>query len=127
MKWVNDAVCVECFDLLKTIQTVQEKIQTTADNDIIYYVSIGPFQKCQMWHLKDRKLIFYVKGKEEIMKVEIIEERDKGFMCLIYVMICDKKLGLGKQFHTVPDMTCKKAAILNSALSVQISMKKRQS
>ena len=48
MKCVNDAVCVECFDLLKTIQTVQEKIQTTADNDIIYDVSIGPFQKCQM-------------------------------------------------------------------------------
>ena len=42
-------------------------------------------------------------------------------------MICDKKFGFGKQFHTVPDVTCKKAVILNSALAVQISMKKRQS
>ena len=25
MKCVNDAVCVECFDLLKTIETVHEK------------------------------------------------------------------------------------------------------
>ena len=42
-------------------------------------------------------------------------------------MICDKKLGFRKEFHTVPDVTYKKAAILNSTLSVQISMKKRQS
>ena len=42
-------------------------------------------------------------------------------------MICDKKLGFGKQFDIVPDVTSKKAAILNSALSVQFSMKKRQS
>ena len=42
-------------------------------------------------------------------------------------MICDKRLGFGKQFHSVPDVTCKKAAILNSALSVQLSMKKSQS
>ena len=42
-------------------------------------------------------------------------------------MICDKELGVGKQFHTVLNVTCEKAAILNSALSVQISMKKRQS
>ena len=41
----------------------------------------------------------------------------KGFMCLIQVMICDKKLGVGKQFHTVPDVTCK--------TTVQISMKKK--
>ena len=37
MKCVNGAVCAECLDLLKT---VQEKIQTTADNDIIYNESI---------------------------------------------------------------------------------------
>ena len=43
----------------------------------------GSFQKFQMWHLKDRKFIFYVKGKDEIMKMEIIKERDKGFMCQI--------------------------------------------
>ena len=41
MKCVDDAVCAECFDLLKTFHTVQEKIQTTADNDIIYDVSIA--------------------------------------------------------------------------------------
>ena len=46
-------------------------------------INKGPFQKFWMWHLKDRKLIFYVKGKDEIMKVEIIKERDKGFMCLM--------------------------------------------
>ena len=43
----------------------------------------GPLLKFRMWHLKDRKLTFYVKGKGEIMKVETIKERDKGFMCLI--------------------------------------------
>ena len=58
--------------------------------------------------MKDRKLIFYVKGKDEIIKVEIMKEMYKGFMCLIQVMICDKKLGVAKQFHTVPDGTCKK-------------------
>ena len=41
MKCVSDAVCGECFDLLKTIQTVQEKIQATVDNNIIYHVSIA--------------------------------------------------------------------------------------
>ena len=41
MKCINDAVCVECFDLLKTIQTIQEKIQTTSDHDIIYDISIA--------------------------------------------------------------------------------------
>ena len=45
------------------------------------------------------------------MKKEIMKERDKGFMCLIQVMICDKKFGVTKQFHTVPDVTHKKAAI----------------
>ena len=43
-------------------------------------VNSGSFQKFRMWHLKDRKLIFYVKGKDEIMKEEIIKERDKGFV-----------------------------------------------
>ena len=78
-----------------------------------------------MWHLKDRKLIFYVKGKDEIIKVEIMKEMYKGFMCLIQVMICDKKLGVAKQFHTVLDVTCKKTTISNNALSVQIWMKKK--
>ena len=32
-------------------------------------------------------------------------------MCLIQVIICGKKLGVTKQFHTVPDVSCKKAAI----------------
>ena len=77
--------------------------------------------------MKDRKLIFYVKGKDEITKVEIMKERDKGFMCLIRVMICDKKLGVAKQFHTVPDVTCKKVTISNNAFSVQISKKKKES
>ena len=54
-----------------------------------------------------------------------MKEMYKCFMCLIQVMICDKKLGVAKQFHTVPDMICKKTAISNNALSVQISMKKR--
>ena len=40
-----------------------------------------------------------------------MKERDIGFMCLIQVMICDKKLGVTKQFYTVPNLTCKKAAI----------------
>ena len=49
-----------------------------------------------MSHLKGRKFIFYVKGKDEIVKMEIIKERNKGFMCLTQVMICDKKLRFGK-------------------------------
>ena len=40
-----------------------------------------------------------------------MKERDNGFMCLIQVMICDKQFGVLKQIHTVPDLTCKKAAI----------------
>ena len=81
-----------------------------------YCLPIGPinevpFQKFQTWYLQDRKLIFYVKGKDELMEVEIIKERDKDFMCLIKVKICDKKLVFTKQFNTVPDVTCKKAAI----------------
>ena len=40
--------------------------------------------------MKDRKLIFNVKGKDELMKVEVMKERDKGFICLIQVMICGK-------------------------------------
>ena len=40
-----------------------------------------------------------------------MKERDNGFMCLIQVMICDKQLRVLKQIHTVPDLTCKKAAI----------------
>ena len=78
-----------------------------------------------MWHFKDRKLIFYIKGKDEIIKVEIIKEMYKGFMCLIQVMICNKKLGVPKQFHTVPEMTCNKTIISNNALSLHISMKKK--
>ena len=54
-----------------------------------------------------------------------MKDRYKGFMYLIPVMICDKKLGVAKQFHTVPDVTCKKAAISNNAISVQISMKEK--
>ena len=61
------------------------------------------------------------------MKVEIIKERDKGFMCLIRVMICDKNLEVRKHFDTVPEVIWEKAAIQNNAPSVQISMKKRQS
>ena len=34
-----------------------------------------------------RKLIFYVKGKDKLLKVDLMKERDKGFMCLIKVMI----------------------------------------
>ena len=60
--------------------------------------------------MNDRKLIFCAKDKDELMKMEIMKERDKGFIFLIQAMICDKKLGLTKQFHTVLDMTCKKAA-----------------
>ena len=85
----------------------------------------GPFQKFRTWHLKDRKLIFYVKDKYEIVKVKVMKDRYKGFMYLIPVMICDKKLWVAKQFHTVPDVTCKKAAISNNAISVQISMKEK--
>ena len=48
------------------------------------------FQKFWTWHLKDRKLIFYIKGKDEQMKVYIMKERGKSFMCLIQVMICNK-------------------------------------
>ena len=57
--------------------------------------------------------------------MEIMKEIYKRFICLIQVMICDKKLGVAKQFHTVPDVTCKKTTISNNALSVQISMKKK--
>ena len=57
--------------------------------------------------------------------MKIMKEMYKRFICLIQVMICDKKLGVAKQFHTVPDVTCKKATISNNALSVQISMKKK--
>ena len=60
--------------------------------------------------MKDKKLNFYVKGKDELMKVEVMKKRDRGFVCLIQAMICDKKLGLTKQFRTVLDMTCKKVA-----------------
>ena len=51
-----------------------------------------------------------MKGKDELMKVEVMKERDKSFMPPIQVMICDKQLQVRKEFHTVPDMTCKKAA-----------------
>ena len=51
-----------------------------------------------------------MKGKDELMKVDVMKERDKSFMCLIQVMICDKLLHVRKEFHTVPDMICKKAA-----------------
>ena len=61
--------------------------------------------------LKGWKLIFYVKGKDELMKVEIMKEKDKDFMCLIQVMICDKKLGVTKQFSTVLYITCKKGTV----------------
>ena len=37
-----------------------------------------------------------------------MKEKYKDFMCLIQVMICDKKLGVAKQFYIVPDVTCKK-------------------
>ena len=60
--------------------------------------------------MKDRKLIFYVKDKDELMEVEVMKERDRGFMCLIQDMICGKNLQVRKQFHTVPDVTCKKTA-----------------
>ena len=40
--------------------------------------------------MKDRKLIVYARGRDELMKLEIMKERDKGFLCLIQVMICDK-------------------------------------
>ena len=46
-------------------------------------LELGPFQKFWSWHLKDRKLIFYVKGKDELMKVELMKDKDKDFMCLI--------------------------------------------
>ena len=39
-----------------------------------------------------------------------MKERDKGSIFLIPAMICDKHLGVKKQFHAVPDVTCKKAA-----------------
>ena len=70
----------------------------------------GPFQMFWTSHLKDRKLIFNVKRRDELMKVEIMKERDKDFMFLIQAMICEKKLGVTKQFYTVRDVTCKKAA-----------------
>ena len=54
--------------------------------------SFGLFQKFRMWHLKDRKLIFYIKGKDELMQIEVMKERDKGLVCLVQVMICDKRL-----------------------------------
>ena len=46
-------------------------------------------------------------------------------MCLIQVMIYDKKVGGRQQFYTVPKVTCKKAALLNGALPVQIYMKEK--
>ena len=46
-------------------------------------------------------------------------------MCLIQVMICNKKLGVPQQFHTVPEMTCNKTIISNNALSLHIYMKKK--
>ena len=58
------------------------------------------------------------------MKMEIIKEKEKGFIFLIQAMICDKKLWVTKQFCTALDGTGKKAAFWNSALSVQIYMKK---
>ena len=54
-----------------------------------------------------------------------MKETYRGFMCLMQVMICDKKLEVAKQFHTVPDVTYKKITVLNNAVSVQISMKKK--
>ena len=51
-----------------------------------------PFQKFSTWPLNDRKSIFYVKVKDELMKVEIMKKRDKGFIYLMQAMICDKKL-----------------------------------
>ena len=44
------------------------------------------------------------------MKVDIMKEMEKGFIFLVQVMIFDKKLGVTKQFHTVLDVTCNKAA-----------------
>ena len=59
MKCVNYAVCVECFHLLKTIQIVEEKIQTTADNDIydasIVIENIITYMKHQLRDAQQRK------------------------------------------------------------------------
>ena len=51
---------MKCFDLLKTIQTALEKIQTTADNNIIYDVSIATeniiiYMKHQLRNAQQRK------------------------------------------------------------------------
>ena len=42
-------------------------------------MSTGPFQKFRTWHLKDRKLIFYIRGKDELMRASIMKDKDKGF------------------------------------------------
>ena len=42
------------------------------------------------------------------MKVGIMKERDKGFMCLIQVMICDKELGVTNSRQDIPDVTLQK-------------------
>ena len=84
------SVCM-CYTI-----TVKQKTQCLTNFcilvDVVFLENLtsGPFQKFRMWHLKDRKLIFNVKGKDELMKVEVMKERDKGFICLIQVMICGK-------------------------------------
>ena len=70
MKCVNDAVCVECFHLLKTIQIVEEKIQTTADNDI-YDASIAIENITYMKHqLRD--------AQQRKAKKAVLENLDNG-------------------------------------------------
>ena len=104
---------IECHDgaPFKTKWLHKYGLLLTIASNVLKDFVYGLFQKFRTCHLKDRKLILYVKGKDQLIKAEIIKERDKCFMCLIQVMICDKKLAFTGQFYTVPDLTCKNAAI----------------
>ena len=57
----------------------EEKLKKTGENRLLRAIPKVP----DIWHLKDRKLIFYTKGKDELMKKEVMKKRDKGFMYLI--------------------------------------------
>ena len=125
MKCVNDGVCVECFDLLKTIQTVLEKIQTTADNDIIHDVSIAieniiTYNKHQLWDAQQRKAkkavlenldngpVFWLRDfTQKILPCQFWEGQKqyfgkKGISLYVDVMLVKEKMIVKKYvYHTV--------------------------
>ena len=124
MKCVSDAVCGECFDLLKTIQTVQEKIQATVDNNIIYDVSIAmenitAYMKHQLRDAQQRKakkavlenlddrLVFWLRDfAQKILPFQFREGQKqyfgkKGISLHVGIMLLKEEMIVKKMYTTL--------------------------